>query len=260
MEIIKNEQDGVAEIRGLIKEFLNGGEGSPKVREYLSSVIDDDSLLLIYLKGRKCRVKHAWETLKRKAEVRFNEYPEVFPETPPESCYQLQKKGGTGVLKERDEFGRRVICFNTVDWDPDEMSIQQLTTTLTFFMDKILMDEDAITNGILMVQNCDQVGWKHAKEYTLPVMLRFLNIFWYAYPFKFEGLYYFNCPSYVRYIFNMMKPFLPKKIKERLIISTKDKKFDLLHTKLSPKILPKFLGGDLGNHDALEFEFLPPMK
>ncbi|CAL8116909.1 unnamed protein product [Orchesella dallaii] len=113
MEITANERELLAEMRKSIQEFLDDGEGSPKVREYLASVVEDDSLLLIYLKGRKYRVKNAWETLKRNAEVRFNDYPEVFPEYPPEILYSLQKKGVGGILKARDEFGRRVICVNS---------------------------------------------------------------------------------------------------------------------------------------------------
>ncbi|CAL8116903.1 unnamed protein product [Orchesella dallaii] len=259
MEATTKECDGLTEIRCLIREFLNGKEGTPKVRKYISSAIEDDSLLLIYLKGRNYRVKHAWETLKKNAEVRFNDYPEVFPEYPPELLYPLLKKGFAGVLKARDKFGRRIICVNAEEWNPDEISMDQLTAGCTHFMDRVLLDEDAMTNGIVYVQNNDGLGWKHVKEYTLPVMLRLLNIFWYSYPLKVGGVYHINCPSYARYLNIIIKPFLSKKLKERFIISTvNDKKFTYLNEKLSPKILPKFLGGDLENEDAFEMDFFLP--
>ncbi|CAL8116907.1 unnamed protein product [Orchesella dallaii] len=194
--------------------------------------------------------------LKRNAEVRFNDYPEVFPEYPPEILYSLQKKGVGGILKARDEFGRRVICVNSAEVNPDEVSIEQVTAISTHSADRLLMDEDAMTNGVVYVQNNDGIGWKHIKHYTLPVMLRALNIFWYSYPIKVGGVYQMNCPSYSRYIIAIIKPFLSKKLKERIIISTvNDKKFTNLHEKLSPKILPKFLGGDLENEDAFEMDF-----
>ncbi|CAL8116905.1 unnamed protein product [Orchesella dallaii] len=216
MEITANERELLAEMRKSIQEFLDDGEGSPKVREYLASVVEDDSLLLIYLKGRKYRVKNAWETLKRNAEVRFNDYPEVFPEYPPEILYSLQKKGVGGILKARDEFGRRVICVNSAEVNPDEVSIEQVTAISTHSADRLLMDEDAMTNGVVYVQNNDGIGWKHIKHYTLPVMLRALNIFWYSYPIKVGGVYQMNCPSYSRYIIAIIKPFLSKKLKERV--------------------------------------------
>ncbi|CAL8116901.1 unnamed protein product [Orchesella dallaii] len=259
MDISTNERDLLAEMRYSIQEFLDDGEGSPDVREYLASAIEDDSFLLIYLKGRKYRVKHAWETLKRNAEVRFNDYPEVFPENLSEVFYPFLKKGAMGILKGRDKFGRRVICSNSAEWNPDEVSIDQLTAASTYFVDRLLLDEDAMNNGIVYVQNNDGIGWKHLKQYTLPVMLRFLNILWYSYPLKVGGVYHVNCPSYARYINSIIKPFLSKKLKERFIISTvNDKKFTYLNEKLSPKILPKFLGGDLENEDAFEMDFFLP--
>ncbi|ODM92033.1 hypothetical protein Ocin01_14649 [Orchesella cincta] len=73
-----NEQDGIAEMRHLINDFLSSKQGSSKVREYISSVAQDDNRLRIYLNGRKYRANYAWDTLKRYAEVRFDEYPEHF--------------------------------------------------------------------------------------------------------------------------------------------------------------------------------------
>ncbi|CAL8116899.1 unnamed protein product [Orchesella dallaii] len=198
--------------------------------------------------------------LKINAEVRFNEYPEVFPENPPIIGYRLQAEGYGGILKARDKFGRRIMCFNTAEWNPDEVSMDQLTASLTFLMDRLILDKDAINNGMLFLQNCDGFGWKHAKQYTLHAMKRHLNIFWYSYPIKFKGVYYVNCPSYVGYLYKMIKPFLKKKIQERIFILTKDKSFEMLHEKLPPKILPKFLGGDIENDRALEILELQPIK
>lgn len=47
----------------LNQEFLGSGEGSKSVREYLTKVGDDEVTLLRFLKGRKNRPKHAWETV-----------------------------------------------------------------------------------------------------------------------------------------------------------------------------------------------------
>ncbi len=47
----------------LNQEFLGSGEGSKSVREYLTKVSDDEVVMLRFLKGRKHRPKHAWETV-----------------------------------------------------------------------------------------------------------------------------------------------------------------------------------------------------
>ncbi|CAL8116895.1 unnamed protein product, partial [Orchesella dallaii] len=52
--------------------------------------------------------------LKRKTQIRFDEYPEIFPEQIEISSELLesQRKGTNGLLKARDKFGRRIYVFN----------------------------------------------------------------------------------------------------------------------------------------------------
>ncbi|ODM89533.1 Retinaldehyde-binding protein 1 [Orchesella cincta] len=201
------ERDGLHEMHNFITEFLKSGKGTPAVREYISAVADDDSKLGIYLKGRKYRPKHAWETLLRYAEVRFNEYPELFPETVPDSFLSIFKTGVVSLLKTRDHLGRRILCFNFGKWEPSEISLEQITAT-------------------------------------------------YTYPIRLKAFYYLNLPSYALYVHKFVKPFLSKKLKERLIISTTDRKFEVLHENISPKLLPKFLGGTCENETALDLDII----
>ncbi|ODM89226.1 Retinaldehyde-binding protein 1, partial [Orchesella cincta] len=100
------------EIRRLISEFLSSEKGSAKVREYISTVAHDDKRILIYLKGRKYRAAYAWETLKRYAEVRFDEYPELFPDESQHIGLQIKNCGILNMLKSRDKFGRRIAFLN----------------------------------------------------------------------------------------------------------------------------------------------------
>ncbi|ODM86907.1 Retinaldehyde-binding protein 1 [Orchesella cincta] len=178
----------------------------------------DDSLLLIYLRGRKHRVNQAFDTLKRKAEVRFDEYPEVFPEEVPDALSNLAKRGVYGLTKTRDKFGRRIICFNTGEWNPNELPFEEFGGAATHFYDKMILDKDVINNGLIIIQNCGGMGLKHARQYTLHNMLLILNVFCLAYPIKLKGLYYVNVPSYVKYLFKIIQPFLSKKLKERMVI------------------------------------------
>ncbi|ODM88949.1 Retinaldehyde-binding protein 1 [Orchesella cincta] len=264
MEITTNitkEHHGLEELKYLLREFLKSEDGHPKVREYLSSAIEDKPLLLAYLQGRKYSVDHAWKTLKRQAEVRFIEYPEVFQESTPDFILPFIRDGIFGLLKARDQKGRRIICYNMGKWNPDEISVQKIATAGTFFLDLALREKDSmISNGLIFIQNNSGVGMKHVKAYTLPDMLRIWNIYYHAYPVKVKGVYYVNVPYYCQFIYKIMKPFVTKKFKERLIISTTDKGFEVLHQNVSPTILPKFLGGVLENEEAFDKELLGLIK
>ncbi|ODM89222.1 Retinaldehyde-binding protein 1 [Orchesella cincta] len=258
---IMKEHHGLEEFKYLVEEFLKSEDGHPKVREYLSSVIEDDSVLLVYLQGRKYSVDHAWRTLKRQAEVRFIEYPEVFQDSAPDFMLPLIRNGIFGLLKAEDQKGRRIICYNGGKWNPDEISLQQITTAWTYFLDLALRDKySMINNGLIFIQNNSGLGMKHVKVHTLPAMLRLWNIFYRAYPLKVKEVYYVNVPYFCQFLFKIIQPFISKKFKERLIMSTTDKGFQVLHQNISPTILPKFLGGVLENEEAFDQELLGLIK
>ncbi|ODM87850.1 Clavesin-2 [Orchesella cincta] len=73
-----------------------------------------------------------------------------------------------------------------------------------------------------------------------------------AYPIKLKGFYYINVPSYVRYLFKIIQPFLSKKLKERMVLMGTGERFETLHNIVSPELLPKFLGGVHENEAAFE--------
>ncbi|ODM92034.1 Alpha-tocopherol transfer protein-like [Orchesella cincta] len=77
-------------------------------------------------------------------------------------------------------------------------------------------------------------------------------------PTESGALYVVNLPSYLIFLYKLIKPFFSKKLKERFIVSTTDKKFDLLHENIPPELLPKCLGGIQEDDDAFDWEFLQP--
>jgi hypothetical protein len=254
--LINKELEGIIGMKGMIQEYLGTGGGSEAVREFLVKAGEDDELLLRFLKGRKYKTKHAWETLKRNGEVRFDDYPEVFPQAFPKAALTLLDNHIAGVLKGRDSKGRRVIYFNGNEWDTEKHSLELVTTFCAFSAERMLLDEDCMNNGLVIVKECSSIGWKQAKEYTLASMLRLMNVFLFAYPLKVKAMYYVNVPYFLTFIYGIIKPFLPKKFKERFVLTSTSKKFEDLHKHLSPEILPKCLGGKLEAHEAVDRDLL----
>ncbi|CAL8116919.1 unnamed protein product [Orchesella dallaii] len=177
-DIETREMEGLKEMRCLSDEYFSSGEGSKEVRDYLSQACDDDVTLLIYLKGRKYRPKHAWDTLKRNAEVRFETYPEVFPTSLPKNAMWLIENYAIGFLKARDSKGRRIAFFNGNLWDPEKCSMELITIIATYYAERILRDADGMENGIVFIQECSGMNMKHAKLYTISSMMRLINVFW----------------------------------------------------------------------------------
>jgi hypothetical protein len=239
-------------MKRLNQEYLKSGKGSKAVREFLANAGEDDELLLRFLKGRKYRAKHAWETVKRHGEVRFDHYPEVFPPTLPKEALPFLDNHIVGVLKARDSKGRRIVYFNANEWDTGKYSLELITTLTPFCIERVLRDEDAMNNGVVIIQENSGIGWKHAKEYSLPAMLRILNVCHFAYPTKMKAVYFVNFPYFLTFLYGLLKPFLPKKLRERFLLTSSGRKFEDVHKAISPDILPKFLGGNLETHEAVD--------
>ncbi|ODM92881.1 Retinaldehyde-binding protein 1 [Orchesella cincta] len=253
-------ENGVTQMRQFYQEFQDKQKVSDAVRDFLANSFKDEALLRRYLIGRKYRPKHAFDTLRSYAEVRFNKYPEMFPATlPPKEYLLCDNQPIFGVLKGRDSKGRRIVYFQTcktAGWDPDKCSIQELNILTLSVFERVLLDEDGLNNGLIFVQDNSGMGTAQAKHYTLGTMLRILNIYWYSFPLKVKVVYFVNVPSVLTYVYDLKKPFLPKKLQERFLLITTSRGFKDLHQRLSPDILPKALGGNLEAREAIDSEFM----
>jgi len=252
----KMVEEGLSKMRQYYQEFDDKQKGSPSVRDFLAKAFTDDELLLRYLIGRKYRPKHAWETLRCYAQVRFVRYPEMFPAIlPPKDFLFREGKPIFGILKERDSEGRRIAYFQLSGWDTNKCSLEQLLIHSVPMFEKGLTDHDCLNNGLIFVQECSGMGMAHAKHYSLRTMLKLVNMYWYSFPLKLKRVYFVNMPNFLTYLYAMIKPFLPKKFKERFVLSTTSRGFEELHEHLDPSILPTCLGGDLEVEEAIDMEF-----
>ncbi len=58
------EAQGILAIKEMNQKYLKCGKGSEAVLDYLTKAGEDDVLLLRFLRGRKHRPKHAWDTVR----------------------------------------------------------------------------------------------------------------------------------------------------------------------------------------------------
>ncbi|CAL8116891.1 unnamed protein product [Orchesella dallaii] len=147
-------------------------------------------------------------------------------------------------------------CLIEEDWNTDDYNLEHITIILANAMDKLLFDEDIMNHGLTLIVNSNGLGFKHGMQFTLGSMLRLVHVFWYAYPIRIKGVYFVNVAIYLQYLHKLARPLFPKKLKERFFM-TSDKKFEALYEAVSPKVLPKFLGGVHKNEDCFDLSYLP---
>ncbi len=64
------------------------------------------------------------------------------------------------------------------EWDTEKYPIDKLLIVSIFIVERLLQDEDTLRNGVIYIQECSGVGIKHAKQYKLNEMLKYIDVFW----------------------------------------------------------------------------------
>lgn len=74
-------------------------------------------------------------------------------------------------------FNLIVFISSEAEWDTKEFDLDDITRIGVICLDNLLRDADAMKNGVIYIQNCDKMGFNHAKFHTLYAMRRIVNIF-----------------------------------------------------------------------------------
>ncbi|ODN00165.1 Retinaldehyde-binding protein 1 [Orchesella cincta] len=245
----------INELKTALKVHLvNCSSLSEPVRRALNEHASDETLLLRFIRGRKLDVDKAFDSIVRYAEIRWDIYPEVFPDEIPHSVRTIYDKRILSVFNEKDALGRTIVVFAAENWDASEISLEEIICAGRYLVDALIETSDFLTKGGILLCDCKGGSLSHAKQYTIPNILKFVNVFWKAYPIQIKGLYYVNAPFFVKPVFGVVKPFLPSKLKERVLITSGVTE---LHERVSPEILPaESFGGKLSIEEATSWSII----
>lgn len=63
-------------------------------------------------------------------------------------------------------------------WDTNVYNITDLTNGFLQLTEKLLLDVDAIENGVVMIGDAEEMGVYYARHFGLNAMLRIVNTLW----------------------------------------------------------------------------------
>ncbi|KAG8172090.1 hypothetical protein JTE90_009117, partial [Oedothorax gibbosus] len=106
--------------------------------------------------------------------------------------------------------------------------------------------------GSQIVVDMQGMSFSKMKYYSSPVLLsrifRGLQDCW---PYRITAIHGCYEPSYYTFVYNIVKPMLSKKLKERVHFHGEN--MESLHKFIPPAALPKSLGGTLGDKDFSDY-------
>jgi len=251
MEIIHEKRNmdkealALAELRSLLKDVKT------------MRCPTDDDFLLRFIRVRKFNTEEALIGIQQYYTLRENA-PGLTEILYPNALKSYLDLNIINVLKHRDPHGRRIIFWQSRNWDPVALDLRFVLACSFLVIDEITSTEDVQYSGLVAV--IDHGGLTFTKMRQMAGQMTFarLHRIIYGYqgglPAKFKQAHIVNNPYIFDLIYALAKPFLKEKLKRR--IHEHGKNVENIHEHLSPDILPKVLGGNLSFDEAVDHDFM----
>ncbi|KAF2904676.1 hypothetical protein ILUMI_01505, partial [Ignelater luminosus] len=131
------------------------------------------------------------------------------------------------------------ILFRNGVIDPFKHDVADLIKVYYMIGDILLNEDDNfIISGTCAVHDSKDVTLRHMLNITPTIAKKCLTSIQYGYPLRPQGIYISNSP-YIEVLYNIIKPFLNEKMKERINIFSNNE----LQKVIPLEILPKEYGG-----------------
>jgi len=210
--------------------------------DYMVSRTDSDFILTAlrsakfsYLKAQE-RIEQFWLTR--------TEMPEFFRNRSLKDdsvLLELAESGMALPLPKCDSFGRKVLALRLTRWDTTKHDFNDFVKYFTVASDLLWEDQRAHVHGVVVLVDISNMDSDHAAYCTLSVIQKIAKLIQKAYPFRIKSVHIFNYPKVFDTVFSLIKPFLPEKLKQRIVFHGSN--LNGLKTHIPESVLPKDYGG-----------------
>ncbi|XP_065176514.1 retinaldehyde-binding protein 1-like [Sycon ciliatum] len=250
-ETEERKKSALVEIREKIAEYSKEHPSFRFPRE-------DDSFLVRFLRARKYDVERAFSLLINFTTYRID-HPELFEGVTLDSVRPTLEYCLPFILRDRDDEGRRVVIFQPSRIDPERYSHDSVQQAIVYALDALIDDEEAQVNGFILIEDYSNMTIRKILGLDQRLMKRLSTLFQDAYPARFSGMHFVNQPWFFSILWNIAKPFLKEKIRQRTHMHGSD--FGRLHEFIPKRCLPAEVGGDRPPYSPDELlDFLSKVK
>jgi len=213
----------------------------------------DDNFLLRFLRCSKFSMLKAQKLLESYCTVRSHPkygVPQWFQRQDMDDpvVIELLDRAFFVPLPERDSKGRKVVVC-TGNYDPKEVSMDDVMRVAYMCVDILLMDEKTQVNGIIYLLDCSHWGLSHVGYWTPTNLKKFVRAWTDVYPMRFEGSNYWKLPVMMDRLFDVIRYFMSETNRQMVVSHGSD--FDRLHKALPKSALPEEYGGTAGTMKEL---------
>ncbi|XP_067119764.1 clavesin-2-like [Centruroides vittatus] len=208
----------------------------------------DDIFLLSFLRARKFDKERALTLLKNYYLTR-KKYFVVYKNLKPSALEEILRMNVYSTVKTENDMV--ITFFSYGHWNATKVNIVDLLRAVLLNLDFELNDHPIQVNGYYAIMDAKDLTWRHIIEYTPRNIQLIVSCIMKCIPVRYKGIHVVNANMMFRFLYSIVYPFLPYKLKKRVFIYGSD--ITELHKVFDPKYLPAEFGGELPPFDSTEY-------
>ncbi|XP_067119762.1 clavesin-2-like [Centruroides vittatus] len=208
----------------------------------------DDIFLLSFLRARKFDKERALTLLKNYCLTR-KKNPIVFKNLKPSALEEILRMNMYSSVKTENDMV--ITFFSFGHWDAEKVEMLDLLKIMLLILDFELNDHPIQVNGHYILTDAKDISWRHIIQYTPRNIQLLVSSMFKCIPVRYKGIHVVNTNKILIFLYQIISPFLPYKLKKRIHLHGSDMKE--LHKVIDPKYLPAEFGGELPPFDSTEY-------
>ncbi|XP_043247264.1 alpha-tocopherol transfer protein-like [Amphibalanus amphitrite] len=209
----------------------------------------DDEFLLRFLRARKFDYDSSFQMLQQYYWTRAR-HQHLFDRLLPSTQERVLRHGLQMVLPQRDPNGCRVFVFRPGAWDPSAVTMDDIFISNVLLLEHMAREQATQVCGVVAIQDFTGFGFHQMKHFTTEHIRRMISILQGSFPLRFKGFHFVFEPRVFYWAFAAVKPFLSKKLADRLYFHGSNLKS--LHAHFPRDSLPAQLGGSAPGYGGEE--------
>ncbi|XP_049821830.1 clavesin-2-like [Aethina tumida] len=212
----------------------------------------DDEYLLKFLRCRNFVIERAHRLICNYYDFK-EDNPEFFEGVNLSKLFKMGEHDILSVPPYRDQLGRRLLLYRIGNWDPELFTpVNIFQATLLILELAILEPQFQIVGGVCIF---DLGGLTMQQVFYMSPSIahKVIQIMVTCFPVNLKAVHIVNQPWIFDIVYNIFKPFIDERMKERIFFHGDD--MESLHKHIDPKHLPERYGGlhpDYNYNDWIE--------
>ncbi|XP_063913796.1 alpha-tocopherol transfer protein-like isoform X1 [Zophobas morio] len=225
-------RDAVIALRDLLKEERD-----------LHIPLESDYWLIRFLRPCKFYPESALDLIKRYYKFKVK-HADIYNGLTPSKEKNIFEQNILTVQPNRDQLGRRILILELgKKWKTNEVTLDEVFKGAVLFLELAMLEPETQVCGAVVVFDMDGLSLSQTTKFTPMFAKRIVDWLQDSVPLRIKNIHIVNQPYIFKIVFNLFKPFLREKLRNRIIFHGSDRKS--LQEYISPKCLPECYGGTL---------------